>query len=184
MKSSLISFALVALVACNDKSSGDAPAPSASVPVVSASASASTVASAPSPSASAPSTASASSWTGSYKSAGASLYVPTQKPFDVVKWRGDDAGGGVGDGTLDLAVDATGQVSGTGTGALGAVLVSGMYADGELTASLARKDPSDGGFTGTAVGKLAGDKIEGTIHLSLPNATSLRTATFTLSKKP
>jgi hypothetical protein len=182
MKSALLSLALFALVACDDKSSGSAPAPSASVPVASASASA--TASAPAPSASAPSTTAASAWTGTYKSAGASLYVPTQKPFDIVKWRGDDAGGGVGDGSLDLTVDATGQVSGTGTGALGAVLVSGMYADGELTASLARKDPADGGFTGTAVGKLAGDKIEGTIHLSLPNATSLRTATFTLSKKP
>ncbi len=181
MKSFVVSLALhLTLVGCDNKSSGDAPA---SVRVGSCGASASGVASTPAPSASAPSTAAAASWSGTYKSAGASLYVPTQKPFDIVKWRGDDAGGGVGDGTLDLAVDATGQVSGTGAGALGTVLVSGMYADGELTATLARKDPSDGGFTGTAVGKLAGDKIEGTIHLSLPNATSLRTATFALSKK-
>jgi hypothetical protein len=182
MRRSLASFALLAVVACNGKSSGDAPAasaPAASVAVASPS-------SAPSaaPSASAASNAATSTWSGTYKSAGASLYVPTQKPFDVVKWRGDDAGGGLGDGSLDLTVDATGQVSGTGAGALGAVIVSGMYADGELTASLARKDPTDGGFTGTAVGRLAGDKIEGTIHLSLPNATSLRTATFTLAKAP
>jgi hypothetical protein len=184
MKSSLVAFALLALVACDKKSSGDAPAPSASAAVALASAAPSVIASAPTSSASAPSTTAASSWTGSYKSAGASLYVPTQKPFDIVKWRGDDAGGGVGDGTLELSVDSTGQISGTGSGALGPVVVSGMYGDGELTATLARKDPSDGGFTGTAVGKLAGDTIEGTIHLSLPNANSLRTATFTLSKKP
>ena len=182
MRGSLVSLALLAVVGCNGKSSGDAPAassPAASVAVASASATPSAA-----PSASAASNAAGSTWSGTYKSTGASLYVPTQKPFDVVKWRGDDAGGGLGDGSLDLTVDATGQVSGTGAGALGAVLVSGMYADGELTASLARKDPTDGGFTGTAVGKLAGDKIEGTIHLSLPNATSLRTATFTLSKAP
>jgi len=182
---SLLPFALLALVACNDKSSGNAPAPSASAAAASASATASATASAPAASASAPASATAaSSWSGSYKSAGASLYVPTQKPFDAVKWRGDDAGGGVGDGSLELAIDSSGRVSGTSSGALGAVVVSGMYADGELTATLARKDPTDGGFTGTAVGKLAGDKIEGTIHLSLPNATALRTATFTLSKTP
>jgi hypothetical protein len=169
---------LVAVAACGTKSSSDGtPAPPASASV--ATATASTLV--PHPPASAE--ASATTWAGTYKSTGASLYVPTQKPFDLVKWRGDDAGGGVGDGTLELSVDATGHVSGTGAGALGAVVVVGMYADGELTASVARKDPSDGGFTGTAVGKNEGGKIEGVIHLSLPNATSLRTATFTLAKR-
>jgi hypothetical protein len=55
--------------------------------------------------------------------------------------------------------------------------------DGDtLTASILRKNPSDGGLTGTAVGKVSREQIVGTMRLSLADARVIREAKFTLNR--
>jgi hypothetical protein len=59
--------------------------------------------------------------------------------------------------------------------------VDGVVTEGTLAATLRRKDPSDQGFTGTLLGSVASDHVEGTMNVSLGLASALRTATFTLT---
>jgi hypothetical protein len=175
------------IVAC-DKS----PASSSDAAPPSSASSAATVASsaAPAPSASSSANANAGAasgaWAGSYKSAPGTFYYPTDAPngkeWKDFKWQGDDAGVGLGDGTLSVTVDAEGKVTGGGEGALGAFTLNGTLENGQLSAKVDRKDPSDRGLTGTALGKMNGDKLEGAMRLSLPEANVLRTAAFSLSK--
>ncbi len=184
----LVVSGLLALAACENKSSGGAPPVASATATPSAATSASAVpaaSAAASGSASAnPVGASAGSWSGNYKSAALPLSLPTGKGYEDVKWQGDDSGVGLGDGALSIAVDgATGVVAGTADGALGNIVLDGVVVDGQMTASITRKDPADRGLTGTAIGKVVGDKIEGTMNLSLPEANVIRKATFTLTKK-
>lgn len=189
MKRSLVSLALIAsfpLAGCENKSGGP-PAPSASAASASApvaSASVASASAAPSASASAAPSAASAGWAGAYKSAAGAVSLPAGKDFKDVTWKGDDAGVGIGEGTISITVDgATGRVTGTAEGALGAVVLDGMLVDGAFTASIARKDPSDRGLIGTAIGKATGDKIDGTMSLSSPDAVIVRKATFSLAKK-
>ena len=182
----LVVAPLFVLAACDNKSSGGAPpaASATSTASVAASASAAPSASAVASASAGAASASAGAWAGSYKSAVGPLSLPTGKGYDDVKWQGDDSGVGLGDGALSIAVDgATGVVTGSADGALGAVVLDGVVVDGQMTAQISRKDPADRGLTGTAIGKVTGDKIEGTMSLSLPEANVIRKVTFTLTKK-
>lgn len=162
------------------ESGGAAPSGSASAgaPVVGAA-----PASAPSPSAQAtppPSAGAgaAQSWRGSYKSAAATLtVVPAYKKQP---WSDTKSTEGLGDGTMTLAVDPGGRVTGSVEGPLGPATIAGAVADGKVSASIRRKDPADHGFTGTLTGDVAADHVEGTMSVSLGQASVLRTATFTL----
>ncbi len=90
--------------------------------------------------------------------------------------------GGIGDGTMSMTVDPiTGRVRGAIDGALGPAAFTGLSTEGKLSATIARKDPSDHGFAGTMVGTIGGDKGEGTMSLSLAEGGAIRTATFVLS---
>ena len=51
----------------------------------------------------------------------------------------------------------------------------------KVTATIARTDPSDRGFTGTLVGLIGADHVDGTMNVSLAEADAIRTATFALS---
>ena len=126
----------------------------------------------------------ASKWTGTYESAAGSFYVPDAADWAIVKWRGEDAGTGIGAGTIALTVDtAAGRVTGSCDGAIGDVLLAGVLVGDEVTANVTRKDPSDHGLTGTTVAKLAGDTIQGTMRLSPSDGRILREAKFSLSRE-
>lgn len=131
-------------------------------------------------------TASNGTWSGTYKSVAGSLYYPTDAPngkeWKDFKWQGDDAGVGLGEGPMTVVIDGAGHVTGTAEGPLGPVTLNGVLEKDQLTAKIDRKE-ADRGLTGTAIGKLAGDKVEGTMRLSLPEANVFRAATFTLTKK-
>jgi hypothetical protein len=183
MKRAALLALLGALAAC-DRPSGGSPAPVASALVASSSGAPSAVALVASSSA-APSRGSApptptQSWHGAYKSAASALTVPPD--WKKVHWSDTQSTAGIGDGTMALTVDgASGHVSGLVDGPLGPATLDGVATDGNLVATLRRKDPSDQGFAGTLLGAITADHVEGTMNVSLGLATALRTATFRLS---
>ena len=181
----IVGFAGFSAIFACDKSSGGAPAGASPSSATSASASPSaTVSDAPSGAPSAGKAAADSEWTGSYKSVAGALHYPEGKDWKSLTWQGDDASVGLGEGALEVRVDgATGQVHGTVTGPLGPATLVGAFSDGALTATIARQNPADRGLTGTAMGTVAGDKIDGVMNLSLADANVIRKATFTLIKK-
>jgi hypothetical protein len=164
---------LLLAVGCSKPSGASTaePAPSASTP------SAPSVAAAPSASA-APADAT-KTWSGTYKSAAASLDVPS----DFAKtWAHTDRGGGTGDGAITLTIDgASGRATGTLEGPLGPALVAGDVAGGTLTAAVRRKDPTDRGFTGTLRATVTADRIDGAMTLASAEGAMQRTATVTLT---
>jgi len=118
-------------------------------------------------------------WSGTYASAPATLYIPTD--WKGVHWKVPETAAGVGDGALTVTVDpSTGRVSGAVDGPLGPARVEGVVSDGGVAAMLSRKDPSDRGFTGTMVGSISGDTLTGSLHVSAAEASAVRSATFTL----
>ncbi len=174
MRQRLLATSLLALAACSkpEPSSGAAPnastAPSALTSVIDA----------------APPVAKATTWTGEYKSTAGTLYVPTEKEWSNTKWRGDESPDGLGEGTVTLSIDPkSGTVTGTIDGPVGPAVLYGSSADGKVTATLARKDVVDNGFTGTLLGTITGDKLDGTAHVSSWDAHTIRAITFSLGKK-
>ncbi len=174
---------LVALLgmsaACAKGSAGDGPAASAS----SAASGAPTTASAPpaagsaAPPASGAAAAGITEWTGTYKSTEGTLTLPKD-----VKWKVPESAAGIGDGTLAITVEpASGRARGTVEGALGPATIDGVVVGGKLTATIARKDPTDHGFTGTLSGDLGDAGAHGTMNLAPADATAVRSATFDLS---
>lgn len=173
----------LASAACK-KSDSDGPAPqgSASTAPAAPSSSASAAAAASPSEAGAPSAkaaGTASSFTGKYTTeAVTAIAVP-----EGTKWKGEEGTEGTGEGTLTLEAAADGRVTGTVEGPLGPALVEGLLEGDSLTASFRRKDPADNGFYGTILGKVAGDKVEGSVAASRGNAGLVRTGKLTLSKK-
>lgn len=159
----------IGLLACSKPSSdGAAPTPSASGSAA--------------PSASGPVAPAVITYTGSYTAIAGSLYVPDGGAWSGTKWRGDDAGDGLGEGTLSLTVHDH-RIEGVLEGALGPATLEGSLFDDQLTARIDRKDPSDGGFVGTFEGTLKDGVVEGDMHLSsLVNAHLLRQAKVKLKK--
>lgn len=182
MNRSLFALVIALCAACDNKSSGPAPAASSAAPQPSATV-ASSASAAPSASTASSAAAEGGAWAGTYKSGPGTVTLPVGKAYEGATWANDDGGVGVGEGALTINVDPSGVVSGSGEGALGAFLLDGVVKDGQLSATVARKDPSDRGLTGTLLGKVTGDKIDGTMNLSLPEASGVRKATFSLAKK-
>ena len=124
----------------------------------------------------------ATTWKGSYEATAASLYVPDGGEWAGTKWRGDDAGEGLGAGTVTLTVLGP-HVDGTIDGVLGPAVVDGSFFGDRLSASIRRKDPNDRGFVGVLDGTVKDDKFDGEIHVSsLVNANLLRQAKLELVK--
>jgi hypothetical protein len=97
-------------------------------------------------------------------------------------WSDPESSAGVGEGAMTLAIDpSTGRVTGSLEGPLGPASIDGVAADGKVSASVARKDPADHGFTGTLLATVTSDKVEGTLNASLGQAGALRTASFSLA---
>jgi hypothetical protein len=124
-----------------------------------------------------------SRWTGTYDSKAGSIHVPDGGEWAGFKWRGDDAGDGIGEGSLSLTLDpGSGTVTGAADGVIGPVLLSGTVEEGRVTASVRRKEPSDRGLTGTLVAAQTGDRMEGTMRLSFGDAHLLREVSFRLAE--
>jgi hypothetical protein len=165
--------------ACNRPAGGDnastAPAGSAQPPVATTAA----IGSATTSAATASTAPATRTWKGEYKSAAAALSIPTDK--NKVHWSDAPSTTGIGDGTLTVTIDGvSGRATGEVGGPLGPATVEGLAADGKLTATVRRKDPTDRGFTGALVGSITGEKVDGTMSVSLGQASSLRSASFSL----
>ncbi len=172
-----VSIALVALAFACGKARSEGTVEPSGTPSIAAS-------SAHAPAATTPAiTRPTAAWRGTYKSSAAVLYIPAD--WKDVHWRVKETSAGIGDGSITLQVDSSsGRVLGTLDGPLGPATIDGLSADGKLTASIARKDPSDGGFTGTLLASVAKDRVEGTIHASVADANAIRTAPFEMSPDP
>jgi len=156
---------------CSKGSSEGAPAGSASASAPPASAA---------PSASAPTqVAKTTGWRGPYKSAAAGITLPKG-----VNWKVPETTEGVGEGTLALAVEPDGRVTGSIEGALGPAIVDGRLANDEVTAVFRRQDPADHGFTGTLSGAITHGHLRGTLSCALADVGAVRTATFELEPGP
>lgn len=169
----LLATSVLALAGCSkDPSSGAAPSASASPSTLTAVVDA------------APPVAKATTWTGTYKSTAGTLYVPAEKEWSGTKWRGDESADGLGEGTITLSIDPkSGTVTGVIDGPVGPGVLYGSSADGKVSATVARKDATDNGFTGTLFGNVTGDKVDGTAHLTSWDAHTIRAITFSLGKK-
>ena len=124
--------------------------------------------------------AASSEWRGPYESVPGTLYIAPQ--LKGVKWVVPETDAGLGAGTITLAVDrGTGRIQGTVEGPLGPATVDG-YADGPtLSATVARKDPTDRGFTGTLAARQDDAGVSGTLHVALAEVSAVRTAAFHLT---
>jgi hypothetical protein len=165
------------LAGCGDKSKAtkDRPAPSASVasPVFSAA-----------PVASASAKPAGAAWAGTYSLAAGTLSIPTEnKDYKGVKQAKDDPSKMMGDGKLELTVDANGKVLGTIEGPAGPAVIDGNVVGDELRGQVRRKDPKDDGLTGTLSAKMAGDSADGTLSLAVANAEIVREGKVVLKKK-
>lgn len=195
MKTSLRALPLALLglcIACSktEPTGGGGSTPSASA-AASAPALTSATASASSSAAAAPGSASAAaggsaaptgvaaaSYEGEAEVTVSDLTVPAN-----VKWKGDvEATDGVGKAKLVLVVDEAGIVTGTGTGALGDVILTGRAIAGVVSATILRKTPSDMGYTGTLYATEEAGTLKGTLHVSKGNAGGLREGKLTLAK--
>jgi hypothetical protein len=111
--------------------------------------------------------------------------VPNSKDWDTVKFRGDDAEVGRGEGTLSLRIKKeTGEVLGEGSGSIGEVILYGRFRDNKFGATVARKNGNDGGLVGTASGKIDGSSLKGSMRLSNGNAAVVRVVDFALTREP
>jgi len=77
---------------------------------------------------------------------------------------------------------ASGDVRGTGDGALGEVVFSGVIAGHDIRMSVSRKDPLDRGLTGTSIAEVLDDEIRGAMSLSVADAHVIRQCTLTLRR--
>jgi len=124
--------------------------------------------------------AGAANWRGSYKSTSGELYIPPE--WKNVHWNVKESAAGLGEGAMTLTIDlASGRAVGSLDGPLGPAIVDGFVSEGRLTATIARKEPTDQGFIGTLIGSIGGDRAEGTMNLSGAEASAVRKATFALA---
>jgi hypothetical protein len=190
MHRSALLFALLSLFGC-DKKSSDAtpPATLGSATVASTAPKPATTGATASGSAtatggSAAAAAEGVTYTGEYKSAAGTLYVPETEGFKGFKYRGDKTEDGLGAGTLTLKTGPNGTVEGEGDGALGKLSLKGLLKDGMLTANVRRAQAGEDGYTGVLLAEEKDGAFVGTMKLSLAKAGNvLREATVSLKKK-
>lgn len=130
-------------------------------------------------------------WKGKFTSQPGTMYiprdadVPNSKDWDTVKFKGDDAEVGRGEGSLSLRIKKeTGEVLGEGSGSIGEVILYGRFRDNKFGATVARKNGNDGGLVGTASGKIDGSSLKGSMRLSNGNAAVVRVVDFALTREP
>jgi hypothetical protein len=161
-------FILVMAAAC-DRGAGPAPGGEPSAPATAATASA------------APRSPHAGRWSGAFVAEKAEVQVP--EGVDYRAWEDDDGKKATGDGKLSIDVADDGSVSGKASGALGDLDVSGQVDDDEVRVMLVPRDPeSDEAMSGTLVGEVRGNSIEGQLVASNSDATFARRAKTSLKR--
>ena len=162
-------LALLLCVACQNAPKDDG------APAASANAAASA---APSASALAPSKAwFEGRWQGSYE---AELFRIELPAGNVKEWKQDDGKKASGDGKLSLQVNADGTVTGTSSGALGELAVSGRF-DGDR-AALSLASAAADTFHGTILATQTPEGMSGTLSASSGDSLQVRRAKVTLTK--
>lgn len=123
-------------------------------------------------------------YAGSYSLAPATMYISDAPAYARVKQAPDEPEKHVGAGELTVTVEPDGKVTGTiGAGPAAPAAIDGVLLGEEIRGNVRREDPDDEGLTGTFVGKLDGDKVEGTLSLADVNAKIVRAGKATLEKK-
>lgn len=124
----------------------------------------------------------AGTWEGRYDAKKGSVVLP-----DRVKdktWNKDDGKAATGPGTVTLTVSATGEISGTGKGALGPVSLSGKVDGSMIRASVMPVDPTaNGAMTGVLVGDSKDGAIVGELRVAGPDASVVRESPIRLERK-
>src|SRR5487761_2047570 len=87
-------------------------------------------------------------WSGRYTASPGPFSVPDGGEWAGVKFRGEDASVGLGDGTLAVSVDPTGRAQGTLEGPLGPLRIRGEIVENAFSAALVPGEPAQG-FSGT-----------------------------------
>lgn len=132
----------------------------------------------------APAEPKATTWKVEYTTEPSTMYIPAEKDWAHTKFKNEPSKY-LGKGTFSLTVEPAGRVSGSSEGGpLGAAVLDGFYDGSTLTANVRRKDPSDEGLTGTLIGTISGDKLDGTMMLADTNAAAVRSAKLTGARSP
>jgi hypothetical protein len=121
----------------------------------------------------------AAAFKGSYTAKQAEVRTPSDAPSFIHPESKD----GIGAGQLELSLPASrGEVTGKGTGALGAQTFSGWLEDGRLTGTLHPTDSGANAMWGLVDATVEGSAIKGTIRTSGGDGRVVREASFTLNK--
>ncbi len=96
------------------------------------------------------------------------------------EWKKDDGSQASGEGKLSLQAAADGSVTGTATGALGELAVSGRV-DGDR-AALTLSAASPDGFHGVILASQSPDGMKGTLNASSGDSLQVRQASVTLAR--
>jgi len=123
-----------------------------------------------------------SAWSGKYTAIESTLYVTPATRDAGLKFRGEDASAGLGEGDVSIAIDPTTHaVTGELSGPFGDATIDGMRDKEVVTFTVRPKKPSDDSFYGTGEAKADGGKLIGTLHVSRARANIIREGSFSLS---
>jgi len=146
-------------------------------PVAAASASASSAAVAAPPAAAAKRAWFEGAWQGAFK---AELQRIELAAGGVKEWKQDDGKLSSGPGKLELQIAADGAVSGSASGALGDLQVTGHAEADRVALTLTSASPD--GFHGFVLASQAADGMQGTLSASSADSLQVRQAAVTLSR--
>jgi hypothetical protein len=116
-------------------------------------------------------------WQGAFEAELFRVEVPVG---GMKEWKQDDGKQASGEGTLSLHAEADGSVTGSASGALGTLSVSG-HVDGDRVAlQVASTDP--GGFHGLILAAQTPEGMQGTLSASSADSLQVRKAAVTLAR--
>lgn len=121
-------------------------------------------------------------WEGRYEAKKGSVELPSK--LKAKAFGSDDGKVAIGNGSIDLAILANGDIRGKMSGALGAAAISGKV-DGEVIRAVVQPDdPSAANaMTGILVGGRKGETIACELHVAGPDGTVIRESTVELTRK-
>ena len=117
------------------------------------------------------------SWQGAFQ---AELFRIELPAGGVKEWKQDDGKKASGDGKLSLEAKPDGSVSGTATGALGELAVSGQVDGDRAALTLTSAQPD--GFHGVILATQTPEGMKGTLNASSGDSLQVRQAAVTLSR--
>jgi hypothetical protein len=164
----IVAVAIVACLACRERTEV-APTASASA--------------APAPSASSePAPWFVGTWSGTYDSQRHAIDLDRKQGAPAAWAEEADEKRGAGKGTLEIAIDESGQAHAKAKGPLGELSGSGAVENERVALRLTPANP-DEGYAGTLLTSLKDDALVGEIRASSPDSLSVRRAAVKLVKK-